>query len=65
MQPYSIEWLDEAKTDVRRVDRQTAMGIFDVILHYATTGGGDVPGIPTFYSENAHQKNESQKKSSQ
>jgi mRNA-degrading endonuclease RelE of RelBE toxin-antitoxin system len=41
MPPYSIEWLDEAKADVRRLDRPTAMRIFDGILHYARTGGGD------------------------
>jgi len=42
MPPYRIEWLDEAKTDVRRLDRPTAMRIFDGILHYTRTGGGDV-----------------------
>jgi mRNA interferase RelE/StbE len=42
MPPYRIEWLDEAKADVRRMDRPTAMRIFDGILHYARTGGGDV-----------------------
>ena len=38
MQPYRIEWLDEAKADVRRLDRPTAMRIFDGILHHARTG---------------------------
>jgi mRNA interferase RelE/StbE len=42
MPPYSIEWLDEAKADVRRVDRPTAMRVFEGILHYATSGAGDV-----------------------
>ncbi len=42
MPPYRIEWLDEAKADVRSLDRPTAMRIFDGILHYARTGGGDV-----------------------
>jgi len=28
MPPYPIEWLDEAKADVRRLDRPTAMRIF-------------------------------------
>ena len=42
MPPYRIEWLDEAKADVRSLDRPTAMRIFDGILHYAHTGGGDV-----------------------
>jgi mRNA-degrading endonuclease RelE of RelBE toxin-antitoxin system len=40
--PYRIEWLDEAKDDVRRLDRPSAMRIFDGIVHHATTGGGDV-----------------------
>ena len=42
MPPYRIEWLDEAKADVRALDRATAMNIFDGILHYARTGGGQV-----------------------
>jgi mRNA-degrading endonuclease RelE of RelBE toxin-antitoxin system len=42
MPPYRIEWLDEASTDVRRLDRTTAMRIFDGILYFARTGGGDV-----------------------
>ena len=42
MPPYRIEWLDEAKADVRRLDRPTAMRIFDGVLHYARTGGGDI-----------------------
>lgn len=40
--PYRIGWLDEAKSDVRRLDRPTAMRIFEGILHYAQTGGGNV-----------------------
>ena len=42
MPPFRIEWLDEAKADVRRLDRPTAMRIFDGVLHYARRGGGDV-----------------------
>ncbi len=42
MPPYRIEWLAEAKADVRRLDRATAMRLFDGILHYARTGGGHV-----------------------
>ena len=42
MPPYRIDWFDEARTDVRRLDRATAMRIFDAVLHYAHTGGGDV-----------------------
>jgi mRNA-degrading endonuclease RelE of RelBE toxin-antitoxin system len=40
--PYRIEWRDDAKADVRRLDRATAMRIFAGVLHYARTGGGDV-----------------------
>lgn len=40
--PYRIDWLEEAKADVRRLDRPTAMRIFEGILHYARTGGGSV-----------------------
>jgi len=42
MPPFRIEWLDEARADVRRLDRPTAMRVFDGILHYARTGGGNV-----------------------
>ena len=42
MLPYRIEWLDEAREDIRRLDRPTAMRMFDGILHYARTGGGNV-----------------------
>jgi len=40
--PYRIGWLDEAKADMRRLDRATALRLFDGILHYARTGTGDV-----------------------
>jgi mRNA-degrading endonuclease RelE of RelBE toxin-antitoxin system len=42
MPPYRIEWLDEARADVRRLDRPTALFVFDGVLHYARTGGGDI-----------------------
>ena len=42
MPPYRIDWLEEAKSDIRRLDRATAMRVFDGILHYARTGGGNV-----------------------
>jgi len=40
--PYRVDWLDEAKADVWRLDRLTAMRVFDGILHYARTGGGNI-----------------------
>jgi mRNA-degrading endonuclease RelE of RelBE toxin-antitoxin system len=42
MPPFRIEWLDEARADFRRLDRATAMRVFDGILHYARTGGGNI-----------------------
>lgn len=45
MLPYSIEWLDEAKADVRAVDRQTAMRIFEGLFRFARTGTGDVTAL--------------------
>ncbi len=42
MPPYSIEWLDEARADVRQLDRPTALRLFDGIFRFARTGGGDV-----------------------
>jgi|HubBroStandDraft_5_1064220.scaffolds.fasta_scaffold6266098_1 hypothetical protein len=30
MPPYRVEWLGDAKADVRRLDRATAMRIFGV-----------------------------------
>ena len=42
MPPYRIEWLDDAKADVRALDRPTAMRIFEGVLHFARSGSGDV-----------------------
>jgi mRNA interferase RelE/StbE len=42
MPAYRIDWLDEAKADVRALDQATAMRIFDGILHFARTGSGKV-----------------------
>jgi hypothetical protein len=38
MPPYRIEWLDEAKADVRNLDRPAAMRIFEGVLYFARTG---------------------------
>jgi mRNA interferase RelE/StbE len=43
--PHVIEWLDEAKADVRTLDRPTAMRVFAGILHFARTGSGDVKAL--------------------
>lgn len=34
MTPYRIEWLDEAKGDVRTLDQPTAMRLFAGILRF-------------------------------
>jgi len=39
---YSIEWLEEARADIRALDRAIAMRIFEGILHFARIGAGDV-----------------------
>jgi hypothetical protein len=38
----SIEWTDEARADIRALDRATAMRIFTGPHHYAVMGLGDV-----------------------
>jgi mRNA-degrading endonuclease RelE of RelBE toxin-antitoxin system len=37
-----IEWSEEARADVRGLDRSAAMFVFDGLLRYAETGHGDV-----------------------
>lgn len=43
--PYRIHWRDEASADIRRLDRATAMRIFEGVLHFARTGGGDLTSL--------------------
>jgi mRNA-degrading endonuclease RelE of RelBE toxin-antitoxin system len=45
MPPYRIEWLDEAKADVRVLDQPTAMRLFEGILRFARTGSGDISAL--------------------
>ena len=37
-----IDWSDDARADIRALDRTTAMFVFDGVLRYATSGHGDV-----------------------
>ena len=37
-----IEWREEARACLRRLDRAAAMHIFEGVLRYARTGSGDV-----------------------
>ena len=39
---YRIEWSEEARADVRLLDRRAAMRLFEGILHFARTGGGAI-----------------------
>jgi hypothetical protein len=50
MPPYRIEWLDEAKADIRALDRPTAMHLFEGVLRFARTGSGDVNVVPVVTS---------------
>ncbi|MGH9654057.1 MAG: type II toxin-antitoxin system RelE family toxin [Bryobacteraceae bacterium] len=40
-----IDWSDDARADIRALDRPTAMFIFDAILRYAETAHGDVKAL--------------------
>jgi mRNA interferase RelE/StbE len=43
--PYRVEWLEDARADIRVVDRPTAMRIFDGVLRFAHSGAGDVNAL--------------------
>jgi mRNA-degrading endonuclease RelE of RelBE toxin-antitoxin system len=45
-----IVWTDEARADVRSLDRDTAMRIFDGIGRYAMSGEGSVKILKGVYS---------------
>jgi len=38
----NIEWSEEARADVRRLDKPTARRIFDTLLRFARTGQGNI-----------------------
>lgn len=40
--PLRSHWQESAKADVRKLDRVTAMRVFQAIKHYADSGSGDV-----------------------
>lgn len=37
-----IEWSERARADIRRIDQETAMRIFEALRRFAETGTGDV-----------------------
>lgn len=38
----NIEWSEEARADIRRLDKPAARRIFDAVLRLARTGQGDI-----------------------
>ncbi len=40
-----IDWSEDARGDIRALDRTTAMFIFDGLLRYVQTGRGDVKAL--------------------
>ena len=38
----NIEWSEEARADVRRLDKPTALRVFDTLLRFARTGEGNI-----------------------
>jgi hypothetical protein len=45
MPACKVEWLEEAKEDIRALDRSTAMRVFDAVLHFTRTGAGNVTAL--------------------
>ena len=43
---FRIEWSEEARAAVRRLDKPTAMRVFEVLLRFARTGEGDIKQLP-------------------
>ena len=44
-----IQWTEDARADIRALDRSTAMWIFEVLHRYALTGAGDVKSLKGRY----------------
>ena len=40
-----IDWSEDARADIRALDRTTATFIFDGLLRYVQTGNGDVKAL--------------------
>ena len=46
----NIEWSEEARADIRRLDKPTARRIFDAALRFARTGQGDIKQLQGEYA---------------
>lgn len=44
-----IEWTPQARADVRRIDRETALGLLERLADYVLTGYGDVERLTGAY----------------
>jgi mRNA-degrading endonuclease RelE of RelBE toxin-antitoxin system len=45
-----IEWSEEARADIRRLDKPTAGRIFDAVLRFARSGQGDIKQLHGEYA---------------
>ena len=54
MPPIRIDWLEDAKVDIRGLDQATAMRIFDGILRFARSGAGDVVALSVRHRSKAY-----------
>ena len=43
--PKKLEWTDQAKSDLRNIDRVTALRILHSVARYRSTGEGDVKSL--------------------
>jgi mRNA interferase RelE/StbE len=46
----NVRWTDEARADIRGLDRVTAMRIFDGLNRFAVTGNGDLKVLTGKYA---------------
>ena len=46
----NIEWSEEARADIRRLNKPTAQRIFDAVLRFARTGQGDLKQLQGEYA---------------
>jgi len=46
----NVEWSEEARADIRRLDKPTARRIFDAVLRFARTGQGDIKQLQGEYA---------------
>ncbi len=50
--PKRIEWTPQARADLRRIERQAALGILENLADYVITGHGDVQRLTDVHPPN-------------